>query len=430
MYKVNSNFSTLTSEGILPILQNDTWFQKLSPKITENALIFCTLVYLHYYYFKDKNGDDKNDKKNPFQRIGTDLIIKILARDYYKEILQRLTELDIIDVNNSYCTGLYSKSYRLNDKFLKQKPVARIIRYNISKIEKLNQYFIEQKLFEYQYLLPQYNNLQLIHIDIDGALNFIETNKNDIKNIEHYYRQVYKINSGYTRKISVSPENNRVHTSLTSFPKKLRQFLCLVDNETGELNFNSCTIDGKNTQPLLICSLMEKEGYEILSDFKALCLNGTLYNQMAKELGESRAWVKEYIMKAILFTFNNSEYTHNLDILSENDKQKYKISIYFKNRFPDIYNWLKSKKQELKFNSSSRKKNTGGSLLAKEIQKMEAELWIHHLLKELPTELIYITIHDSLMLFNPTDEQIRFLEMKVKEIGKKLYDIDIPLSIE
>ncbi len=61
---------------------------------------------------------------------------------------------------------------------------------------------------------------------------------------------------------------------------------------------------------------------------------------------------------------------------------------------------------------------------------MESELWIHRLLKELPSDLIYVTIHDSVMLFNPTNEQVKFVEDKVKEIGRELYNIEIPLSTE
>jgi hypothetical protein len=296
MFKVNDNYSTLTPEGILPILESDEWFRKLTPKITENALLFCTILYLHQYYYKEKNGDNKKDEKNPFQKIGIDLIMKLLARDYYKEILNRLVELDIIEINDSYKTGVYSKSYRLVESFLKQKPIARKIRYNSKKLEKLNDYFVGKKLEDFDYLLPQYNNLQLIHIDNDNAMQFIENKKDSIKNMEHYLRQVNKINSGYTRKISVSADNRRVHTSLTSFPKKLRKFLCLVDSETGELNFNNCIIDGKNTQPLLISVLMEKEGFEPDIDFKNFCLKGTLYDEMATELIESRNWVKEYMM--------------------------------------------------------------------------------------------------------------------------------------
>ncbi|MGA2297012.1 MAG: hypothetical protein ABSG15_05635 [FCB group bacterium] len=303
MYKVNNNYGTLTPESILLSLANDEFFKNKNLKITENALVFCTMLYLHYYYFKDKNGNNEHDEKNQFQRIGTDLIIKILTRDYYKDILQRLVELDIIEVNNSYLSSKFSKGYRLHDRFLKEKPVARQIRYDSvkKKFESLNKYFESRYSDEYCFIKQQSENLKLIHIDLERAIGWIEKNKDKfdengdevIKNIPHYYRQIFKVSSGFTRKILVSPTNKRVHSLLTSFPRNLRQFLCLIDEETGELNFRKCIIDGKNTQPLLICTKMKQEGIEPDRHFLDFCLTGTLYDYMAKELNESRKWVKD-----------------------------------------------------------------------------------------------------------------------------------------
>ncbi len=358
MLRINDNYATVTPYGILPILEMDEFFNNKMPKIAENALVFCTMLYLHYYYFKDKNGENKNDKKNPYQRIGTDIVIKILARDYYKEILQRLEELGIIEINNAYLAGIFSKSYRLNERFLKQKPIARNLRSKdvIRKFENLNQYFESRYQKGYDYLNPQSENMKLIHIDEVAAIEWIEENKDKldanngiiIKDIQHYYRQVFKVSSGFTRKISVSPTNKRVHSSFTSFPKYLRQFLCLIEEETGELNFNKCIIDGKNSQPFFICMKMKEEGIEPDKDFLEFTLNGSLYDNMAFELNESRKWVKEFMMKAILFTQRNSERSQNLKNPTGENIPKQKLSLHFKNRFPQVYNWLLNKKTKLK----------------------------------------------------------------------------------
>ncbi len=128
---------------------------------------------------------------------------------------------------------------------------------------------------------------------------------------------------------------------------------------------------------------------------------------------------------------NNAEYTYNIKNPSNDNLAKKKLSQYFRNRFTNVNNWLKAKKTELnKTESYIRKRNLGGSLLARDIQKMEAELWIHELLKTLPENLIYITVHDSIIIFNHTIEQVNFAIEKIKELGKGLYDIEIPLSIE
>jgi hypothetical protein len=294
-------------------------------------------------------------------------------------------------------------------------------------MKSLNEFFIQKKLTNYSYLLPQFHNMQQIHIDYDSAITFINENKHEIKNIDHYYRQVYKVNSGMVNKIGVSESNRRVHSSLTSFPKKLRPFLCLVNEETGEMNFRKVTIDGKNTQPLLMCVSMIQNGVAPDEDFKRLCENGTLYDTMADELSEKRNWVKENLMCSILFTPNNSEYTHVKEMHSKNNLAKKKMSVYFKNRFPITYEWLKTTKKTLKGNS---KRNVGGSRLACEIQKMEAELWIHQLLKWVGHDMVYITVHDSIIIFDYKEEQVHDIVAKIKEIGKELYGIEIPLSIE
>ncbi|MGA2297013.1 MAG: hypothetical protein ABSG15_05640 [FCB group bacterium] len=124
-------------------------------------------------------------------------------------------------------------------------------------------------------------------------------------------------------------------------------------------------------------------------------------------------------MNAILFTPRNSEKIQNFKHPTGENISKQKLSLYFKNRFPQVYNWLLNKKGVLKSSDelTKNKANRGGSLLAYDIQQMEAELWIHRLLNKIPEEMIYITIHDSVMIFNPTIEQVKFVVDKVKEIG-------------
>lgn len=442
MLKINDNYATITPEGILPLLKKDEFFKSKRANVIENVLVFCTVLYLHYYYFKEKNGENKNDKMNPFQRIGIDLVIKILARDYYKEILQRLVEIGIIEINNSYLAGKFTKSYRINDRFVIQKPKVRKIKSKavIAKFENLNQYFLSRYDNYYDYLKPQAENMKLIQIDLDSAIDWIEANKTKIdenkepliKDVQHYYRQIYKISSGFNRKLSVSPTNNRVHSSFTSFPKKLRQFLNVVEKETGMILFKKCIIDGRNSQPYFICMKMKQEGIEPDKDFLEFTLNGTLYDMIAAELGESRKWVKEFILRAILFTPSNSKKAQILRNPRGANISKQKIALYFKKRFPQVYNWLLGKKTMLNNSNIETKNpnNRGGSLLAIEIQKMESEIWIHRLLKEIPSDYIYVTIHDSLMLFNPSIEQVNYIEEKVKEISCELYNIELPLSRE
>jgi hypothetical protein len=441
MFKVNNTLSSLTPEGIYDKIKNDEYFSSKSTKITENALLFCTLLYLRFYYKKENSLISKDSDNNPFQGININIIIKILARDNYKEILQRLVELEIIEINNSYCTGLYPKSYRIHKNYIFNKPLARKIR-NKSVLKKFNELQIlsQQENFienNAEFLLNQARNLKLIHIDFEKAHEWISTNANELKsngskiinNANYYIRSINAFNNGFNDKISISDKNHRVHSSMTSFPKKLRKFLCLVDKNTGEMIFDKYEIDGKNTQPLLICLKMKQEGFEPDYDFINACLNGTIYDLMAEEMNESRNCVKEYMMKAILFTNGNCKKVQRLKKPIGDDIYKQKISLYFYKRFPNVYNWLLNKKNELKKSTleSNNYFNKGGSLLAIEIQKMEAELWINNLLPEIPKDIIYATIHDSIIIFNSNEENSKLVLDKIQEISKKLYQIELPL---
>lgn len=443
MFRVNSTTSTLTPEGVLPLLRTDSLFMGKHEKITENTLVFITILALHQYYYKDKIAWDEKEEGNPFQCISKTLICKILTCRNYKHILQRLVELNIIEIDDSYLAKQYSKSYRLKKRFFNQNLIARQIRNGTVrvKIEELNEYFINKMLIDYPYLVNQYNNLQLIHIDDIEAQKWVDENKDTIDqngdkvidNVEIYNRHIMKFQYGFSKKMSVSATNYRLHSTMTSFPGNLRRFLCMINTETGEIYKNKCIIDGKNMQPLLICIKMEQEGFIPDADYKKLCLQGSLYDTIASEIGENRDWVKSRFMDTLLFTSRNSEYAQSVKNATGLNIHKQKFSLYFLERFPNTYNWLLNTKRKLKNTSSAytkKKRNRGGSLLAYEIQRMEANLWIHNLLREIPEDIKYVTIHDSVMVFNPTNEQIKLVADKVREIGYALYGVEIPLTID
>lgn len=434
MFTIKNNLSTLTPEGILPTLRECEFFQNKNNKTIERVLVFCTILYIHYYYYKDKIDSSKKNKANPFQQISTELIITILTRDNYVEIIEQLKLCGIIEVNNSYSAGCFPKSYRISDKFFQQRALARRIENKqVQKsVYQMNDLFVSTCLDNYPYLLPLYHNLEKIYIDSNEAIKCIENNKDTLSenSYKNYYRHILKIRCGWMRKMSVSDTNHRLHSTFTSFPKDLRQFLCVVDKESGELNCNHCIIDGSNTQPLMICVRMEQEGHTVDEDFKSYCTNGKLYDIIAMELEKSKRWVKDMMLTTILFTPTNSEYTHKHKNPSVKNGDKQMMSKYFKKRFPLVYQWLFKVKDDLRNSGQQTKnfRNKGGSLLAYKIQKMEAGLWIHHLLKEIPSEYTFVTIHDAVMLFNYTEEQVQFIENKIKEIGMKLYGIEIPLN--
>lgn len=440
MFRINESTCTLTPAGVYPILKNDTFFGKRR-KVTENTLVFLTMLSLRLNDRRDKAWAETDEE---FQEISTELIIKILARDNYRSILSRLVELDIIEINPSYLANQFCKGYRIHPRFAHVELVARQIKYEQVKkrIELMNIYFAGKSLRSYPYLIPQYHNLQKIHIDYERATAWIEAhrdlldqnNERIIGNADSYHQQALKIHRGFSHKMSVSDTNYRLHSSMTGFPKKLRTFLNVIDEGTDEVLNRKVTIDGCNTQPVMICLRMESEGLAPDADFREWCLEGTIYQHISSELGETKNWVKTRFMDTILFTCGNGSYTQGMKNPTGENIHKQKFSRYFKKRFPRVYYWLLQTKKQLNDSEnngvSTKKRNAGGSALSLIIQRMESHLWIHTLLAELPDDLLYVTLHDAVMLFSPTDEQIKFVEKKIKEVGFRLYGVDIPLKTE
>lgn len=445
MLSINGSATTLTPEGIYPLLKSDEFFEQRGDKIIENVLVFLTILSLRLADRKDKGWSDED---GDYQEISTSLIIKVLARDNYKVILQRLEELNIIQVNRSYSTGQYCKGYRLSARYANRKLIARHIEYASvrNKIDALHEHFASKSLAKYPYLRQHYSNLQKIHIDYEGAMNWIEQNKDAVDaygekiigNVENYKRQVLKIHHGFTRRMSVSESNHRMHSVMTSFPKHLRPFLGILDDEAEDIRFDKIVLDGCNTQPLLCCLKMQEEGTAPDTEFFDRCLDGTIYNLIASELGETKKFVKTRFMDTLLFTRGNGEFTLTMKNPNELNKDKQKFTRYFKQRFPKIFYWLLKEKRRLKESSTTdltmnkNKRNAGGRSLSLVIQKMESDMWIHQLLKEkeFQNDLMYCTIHDAVMLFAPTDEQVKQIECKIKEVGLKMYGVDIPIKAE
>lgn len=54
---------------------------------------------------------------------------------------------------------------------------------------------------------------------------------------------------------------------------------------------------------------------------------------------------------------------------------------------------------------------------------MESEIWIHTLLKELPESLFYATIHDPIMIFDPSIDDVIKTRNKILEVGYRLHGI-------
>jgi hypothetical protein len=427
MFRINDLCATLTPEGVLPFLLSSSQF-KLKTKL-ESTLLFITLVYLKMYY---KTSDQED---NQFQPISSNILMNILTTKAYKKIILELESLGIIESNRGYNKALNSIGYRLTEKYASQNAIARTIRTKTVQIKfyRLQKYYLNNLVLNFPYLKQQIENFKYIYIDKQSADLWIEKNILDNEERKRYYKlSVDKIYYNYSNLLVVSNTNDRAFSAFTSLPKDLRKFLYVINENTGEMIFEKIEIDGKNTQPLLISAKMLNDDNICDTDFKELTLNGTLYDKMAEELNESRTWIKDRMMDTLLFTKNNSRFSLFIKEPNAENAAKQKFASYFTNRFAVADKWLFEKKKEYEeLKIGKNKRNSGGSKLAIEIQKMESNLWIHNFLKQIPNGIIYFTIHDSIMLFRPDNETINYLQTKLKMLAKELYNIDnMPLSVK
>ena len=443
MFYENTNFAAIVPESVIPILKNDFAFAK--EKLFENALLFITHLKLQNHIYKDA------EEKNPAIGYHSDLLRAIFSSDYYIELVNRLIHIGIIEKSGFYSAGSRSYQFKLADKYFFEPSIIYHYKYKglIKKIINIRNKFYKNRYFKWNpYIHQQYDNLHRLFIDKVEADKWIqeqvpmwlEENNNkpekERKNIElrtnYYLDSVNKIHHCFVQNASVSNSNNRLNTVLTAFPKALRKFLYIHDIMTGEKLFKKIEIDGSNTQPLMICLYLEEMKYEIESEVKELCLAGLLYNSIADALGETREWVKQRMMDALLFTRTNASYTLKYEGGNEKTVQIRKFVKYCSTAYPKFFKALISEKQRLEALQVHPDNwiNAGGSELAKRIQRMESEIWIHSLLKELPENLFYATIHDSIMIFDPTIEDVIDTRNKILEVGYRMHGIMLPLKLE
>lgn len=440
MYTRNEINASLTPEIILELLEKDKDFSD-NLLLKEKALLFCTLLYNRWW-------EIRKEQSNVFQKISTNLLITLLTRDNYKLIINKLEALGIIEIEKSYIPGHCPKGYRLKNEILKSKPIARRILLTETKtrLKKLGTYFLNKVFKYYPYLQTQFENLKLIHIDSDEALEWIDNNEK-LKEEQklHYFTKVKSISNGVSPYISVALTNDRIFTTLTNLPSGLRPFLYINDDKIGR-RYLKVQIDGSNTQPALLCVKMKFERISPEKDFWDFSMNGNLYLKLGEEILQenieeeikskiNRDWAKMRILDTILYSKDNGMYLHKMENCTGLLKEKKIFSIFFMKRFPIVWNYLLSKKNGYskiapRYIKGKSKKNFGGSQLAIDIQKMESYLWIHRLLPEIPQHFIYMTIHDSVILFNPSQRQIDFIEKKFKELSLEIYGVALPIHTE
>jgi len=340
----------------------------------------------------------------------------------YHPWFRKLKEQNVIETNDSYKVGSYSKSYRINPDLLGRnfkgcnyqveklhicgtlslKPLViedlkalKVNRENLIQLTEHHAESIQLSDFKinrqidndfFEVVDRKYGTKRMTTLEraievavargmvvikdrnkyyMDYADNFIREKKRAVR--FHYMKAINKLHKGIYY-VHRNQTNNRLDTNLTN--------LCEVLTEQIMEDNGLCSLDLSNSQFTIFCHLYEQAGNEKTLDFirfKKLATSGELYDEVKDllELDTRRD------AKSIMFELFFSSHRYN-------PRRKKELRKYFSTvvSFIDEY-----------------KKENGDNTFSIELQKHEAVMFIDDIYQRIKAEgLFCLTKHDSVIV--------------------------------
>ena len=225
---------------------------------------------------------------------------------YYSDLIQILELTNLLNKNNIFTIGEYSKSYRINVNIILNSKNYTEFQIDFSKIyknTKNKQYWLD--------IYPQFENLindiYNTTINLDEYMYYLVNNKglelkSKLKNgklkrryidneyIYHCYNAALKLNlKNIWVKLS---DQGRLYSTIASLPTTSVPYILLYNEKTAE-------IDISNSQPLLLTHLLDNSKHK---QYKQDVENGIFYDKMANIMGISRGEFKVLSYKHIFFS--------------------------------------------------------------------------------------------------------------------------------
>lgn len=209
-----------------------------------------------------------------YVNLRSKLLKKFIGDVYYKQIIQQLVESGIIEANEKFSNGAFSKSYRLSPKY--SKSGIRSIRLDkqtyCRKIEKYRQNYLADILKEQENIKHEFQALTYLRIDIEAATNYIHLNYDETSPqfksryiaIDQFHA-MHKVsfadghytNIGFTFKVN----KGRVYSPITMLPRDLEQFV-YFQNYEGE---DVLSADAPNSQLCFFHEFLKRKKQKIHS---------------------------------------------------------------------------------------------------------------------------------------------------------------------
>lgn len=441
-----------------------------------NKTTFDNIIDFYYHYISYSFQLKESDYMDTFIPFSSSFLKKRYSTNYFKSFINPLLKRDIISRSPYFCSG-YSKningekgcvskpfSYKFKDDLLDFSNLT-IIDFNPRSKLKSNKNFTKKKSIKYVV-----DDLRKLGFDIDKMLSAIgklyvnalliansKSSNNDVIEIKRGNGSIFRMQkyvallrakvkqvdlleykgNYYIMKLEDfvkyknlqlkiyncfavtkilnkeffgrrNPTNSRVDSNLTNLSKIFFDQKCIsLDNEP------LSEIDLKNSQPTLLSFLLRYpdrvqnfnrlKGIKIPSiektqdvmDFIELSENGVLYDFISANIGITRDLSKKNFLKIM---FSKSGWKSTI---------KYKI----RELFPTIIDWMDKFKQDV----------GAHSILAITLQRLEAEIFIDQIYKELRKErYIVYTKHDCILCKSSEYEEIKeIVTRELSSIGLK-----------
>lgn len=246
---------------------------------------------LSFLTFIDTQMKIKNDS---LLSISSSILIEYFSTDHYKKYMNILKELDIIsDVpyqdGTFYTVGSLTKQYRIHNSYIMNDNLCMVILENDRAKDKF-----------------------ICNVDIDDRF------KRTIMHLDINMKNAVIAEIEYCRDTNLSSNNLRMRLSRLFYTRMKRyikkgtnvdriyhSFTNVSKVSRRHLTTKMYNIDIVNSQPLMLISYLNKEGYIFDENYKIDCQNGTFYdNFITKEL--TRDDVKVHLYKGIFFSFNKN----------------------------------------------------------------------------------------------------------------------------
>lgn len=358
--------------------------------------------------------------------------LKVVMGREYKDIINNLVKLDIVDQNENYKVGRFTKSYRLNPELFEHGKIQNTeiqSKWLKSKIEQAveSQIDISTKDSLLKRILENTMRLHLIdeptafqtmkefvksssfQITKDAPiLNFgvYVSNPNRVFRYEEFRRALINLNS-YTDIGKLMLENayyqpsvansGRVYHMVASIPRKIRKGLRTKENEP------IFEVDMASAQPSILMLewirlTKDRLGQLEMKNCLELIINGGIYDHISKNSKYYQELEYNELKKQVLTALNYKNHA-------------IKSAIELSKVFPSFMAWIKEIKE---LNDHKYVSQVG--------QSKEAEIFVE-VYKRLPRDIFSLIIHDSILT---TEKHIKLVKHMLSERVKTLYKDILP----